>query len=155
MASDSEKADAMEQTNNEDGGCGCRLQCFDRISDEMVMNFVRDFNELKTKDEQDMFLQGLIEPDSIKQRKPRKPIPKKRNSNFKYYVYNNDVRIRVCKRVFMSFHGITDKRVRRLCTLLLAGEIPTDKRGRVGKIPKDSNNKPCQQVIDYLEASIF
>ena len=50
--------------------CKCKLQCFTNFSDDEKSEFVANLNQLKSKDEQDIFLQQLIEKHAIKHRRP-------------------------------------------------------------------------------------
>nr|CAI5819417.1 unnamed protein product [Callosobruchus analis] len=68
---------------------------------------------MKTKDEQDIYLQGMIEAVTIKQRRKL-----------------NGKKIKVCRNVFLTVHGVSAERMKRIKKLLSLNEIPCDRRGK-------------------------
>lgn len=94
------------------------------------------FIEFATKNEQDAYLQSLIECKPIK-RKRRKENNSSENSkskpkahSFQYSVSTAQGKIEICQTAFLSLHGISPDRVRRLCSLLSQDRIPKDLRGK-------------------------
>ncbi|PSN42669.1 hypothetical protein C0J52_13028 [Blattella germanica] len=117
--------------------CRCKNKnCFSLVDGEKQMSIISHLNKLKNKDKQDIYLQGLIEVEQVKSRRPRKEIPKVRSNNYSYFIMVENKKINVCKRAFISLHGITEKRVRRLCLTLVKGESPCDLRQKHIKINK-------------------
>ena len=108
----------------------CRRKCFELFDDDSKMNILHTFSTFKTKNEQDiaLYVQGLLTIESIKQNRPSKDEPNARPNNFGYYIKVGSDRKRVCKRGFISLYGITEKRIRRIASLLQAGAIPDDER---------------------------
>lgn len=109
------------------------------------------FLDLPNKDTQDLHLQRLIEKNEIKTRRPRKENAKQRAASFSYYVMNGSSKIKVCRTAFMSMHGIRQKRLFRITTLLLQGETPRDKRGtnpNPRKIPEHVTNL----ISDHIQS---
>ena len=49
-------------------------------------------------------------------------------SNFQYFFLRGSFKINICKKSFISLHGITEGRVRRLLSLLLEDRFPKDRR---------------------------
>lgn len=89
---------------------------------------------MDTKNEQDAYLINLIAIEPVKQRRPRmdatdssKP---SRGASFSYHVSTSSGSTQVCKKGFIHMHGVTNDRVRRLCSLLVKGESPKDMRGK-------------------------
>lgn len=82
----------------------CKLQCFTKFNDEKS-KFIVTFNHFKSKDEQDIFLQLLIEKHTIKQLKARSEVSRNTSASFKYFLRYKVERINVCKRAFISFYG--------------------------------------------------
>lgn len=129
----------------------CKKQCFNKISEAErigVFNKVYSFNK---KNEQDLYLQSLIEIQDIKRKRPRNEDPKERSSNFTYNVSVFNRRVAVCKKAYVSLHGITENRVRRLCNLILKGEAPIDKRGK-HPCPRRMSAETCQLVREHIES---
>nr|XP_047127244.1 uncharacterized protein LOC124808279 isoform X2 [Hydra vulgaris] len=53
--------------------CSCkRNNCLETINEEDQMDIFNHFHAFNTKDEQDLFLQSLIDSQEVKQRRPRK-----------------------------------------------------------------------------------
>lgn len=115
--------------------CGCALKCFEKIDEESRLQAFASLHNLNSKNEQDIFLYGLIEVVSIKQKRPRtndlqKAKPKQ--TSYKFSVKVEDSKIRVCKKAFMSIYSVKNHALFRLQRLSLAGTIPTDLRGKQG-----------------------
>nr|CAI5866003.1 unnamed protein product [Callosobruchus analis] len=53
------------------GSSPCRLKCYEKFSEDDKLQIFQRFYSLQTKDEQDIFLEGLIQVLNIKQRRPR------------------------------------------------------------------------------------
>ena len=73
--------------------CKCNKKCFDNFNEDQQLNILFKFNSFASKDEQDIFLQNLIEKHDIKTRRPRTEIPKSRQCSFEYFVLKNGDRI--------------------------------------------------------------
>lgn len=102
-----------------------------------------------TKNEQDIFLQTLIDKSDIKQRRPRKENATQRQNAFQFYVLKQTDKVKVCKKAFISLYGITEARVRRLCDLLNEGKSPIDKRGchpKANTVPPEI----CQKIHEHI-----
>lgn len=85
------------------------------IHEENQMEILSHFHSMITKNEQDLFLQSLIDVDKINQRRPRKEEGSKKNAAaFKYNAMVGTSRIQVCLNAFLSLHGKTKKQVERL-----------------------------------------
>ncbi|KAL1493587.1 hypothetical protein ABEB36_009288 [Hypothenemus hampei] len=116
--------------------CKCKKQCFAKFNQNDKDLCVSIINNFSTKDEQDIYLQTLIEKLKVDRRRPRKNNATERQSVFQFYVLKQTDKVKVCKKAFISPYGITAARVRRLCVLLQAGNCPKDKRGP----PKDKRS---------------
>lgn len=88
------------------------------------------FRSFETKNEQDIYLQGLMLPQPINKRRPRKEQASLRASSFKYFVNVQAERRQVCKTAFLSLHSVSSKAIQRLQTLLNLGKSPKDLRGK-------------------------
>ncbi|CAH0564571.1 unnamed protein product [Brassicogethes aeneus] len=112
--------------------CGCKSQCFTKVPEDVRNELFKNFYNLETKNEQDSYLQGLIDYRPISRRRPRVDANKARPKmyTFKYNIVTKEEKINVCKAAFLSLHCISSDRVRRVSDLLLLGKIPEDKRGR-------------------------
>lgn len=110
----------------------CKEKCTARLQDNADEIFVR-LRSMDTKNEQDVFLQSMIDSRDCKQHRPRNQGEGSRPAHEKSYTYNvmvGEQRHQVCLEAFKSFYGIKISRIRRLRTLLLAGKSPKDLRGK-------------------------
>lgn len=115
--------------------CNCRLKCFENITVEKQGEAFERLYGLATKDEQDLYLQGLVQAESVKTRRRRRSrTPRmedsRRDTTFKYYILVGSERQTICKKAFLSLHSISNKRLQRIQQLLKAGVTPTDRRGK-------------------------
>lgn len=101
------------------------------VSEANRLEIFTKFIDFSTKNEQDAYLQSLISTMPVKNRRPRKEERARLNqSTFSYSVSCSTGKFSVCKNAFVSIHGISPDRVRRLCLLLRDGKIPQDMRGQ-------------------------
>lgn len=117
------------------------MQCHAKIGDNLDEIFARLHN-MESKNEQDVYLQGLMNVHEVKRRRPR--VPGSNRSNEKSFIYNiliGDTKIQVCRATFLAVHGVSIKRVKRLQRLAILGKSPKDLRGHNVKgnaIPADT-----------------
>ncbi|KAF2881756.1 hypothetical protein ILUMI_24419 [Ignelater luminosus] len=83
------------------------------------------------KNKQGTFLISLIKVKPTEQKRKRKydSTVSKENS-FKYFVMQNNSRIPVCKKAFMSLHALAQTTIQRLKGILVSRECPRDKKGK-------------------------
>ncbi|CAH1978027.1 unnamed protein product [Acanthoscelides obtectus] len=112
--------------------CRCRSCCFDKIPEGERQEIFDRFYALETKNEPDAYMQALIEGSEISRKRPRvdQNNAKPKSKSYKYYVSSSPRKHRVCKTTFISIHGVTVDRVRRLSKLLSMGKTPNDRRGK-------------------------
>lgn len=113
------------------------------------------FYELQTKNEQDVHLQRTIEIKTITRKRKRTEIEegkeKPKSKNVQYFLIVNSQRTRVCKKAFLKVHNISEKRIRRVVSLLENNTTPVDKRGKHAKgnvIPPQY----CQKIHDHIQS---
>ncbi|CAH1968754.1 unnamed protein product [Acanthoscelides obtectus] len=112
--------------------CRCRSCCFDKIPEGERQEISDRFYALETKNEQDAYMQVLIECSEISRKRPRvdQNNAKPKSKSYKYYVSSSSGKHRVSKKTFISTHGVIVDRVRRLSKLLSMGKPPNDRRGK-------------------------
>lgn len=118
----------------------------------MSKNIFDKFYRLTTKDEQDLYLQGLIEVRNVHQRRKRKEEGKDRSQSYWHFVNIGVKRYKVCLNTFCTVHAITVDRVKRIKKLLCNNETPVDKRGKHPKgnaIPDDVRNVIRDHISSY------
>lgn len=154
--------------------CKCAERCYSNVSEESKSDLWEYFYSLCSKNEQDTFLQSLIERREPKRRRRPNGTEKpevdenveedmeqeesrnkdKRQSKEKHNFFTYHVKIdghiqEVCKNTFMKLYGITVSRVRRLCNLLIAGKSPRDLRGK-SRSGNAINGEICQLIYNHI-----
>lgn len=110
----------------------CNRNCCEFIPDADKERLLREFRNLRTKNEQDCYLQNLIDIKPVHRRKKTavgggKPY---RGNTYGYNVPTSLKKVGVCRAAFEILHGVSPSRVRRLCLLLAQGKLPNDSRGK-------------------------
>ena len=88
------------------------------------------FHDISTKNEQDLYLYGLIDVEQVNKRQPRKENPRINSGSFKYNLLLGSSRQNVCMKAFLCAFGVTPRRLRRIRQLKQVGVTPEDKRGK-------------------------
>ncbi|XP_063241336.1 uncharacterized protein LOC134541662 [Bacillus rossius redtenbacheri] len=119
------------KTKSTTESCRCARKCYDKIDIAQRGKLLDAIHSFSCKNEQDIYLQGLLDAVPIKHRRPRNGDKSgKRSSSFTFHVVIQERRVKVCKKAFIQLYGVSAKRVRRLQTLLLCGQTPKDMRGQ-------------------------
>jgi len=95
----------------------CKKQCLSVFTDDDKKSSLEMFNQMKDKDEQDSYIQRLMELQPV-QRKPSRlemcaEQAKSKSVSIKYFVTYQTKKQIVCKSSFLSVFGITKKRCKR------------------------------------------
>lgn len=124
---------------------------------------IEKMNAFTNKNEQDIFLQGLIEvrhPKNCKKRMSETDLQTKSKSKvrriklnvFEYHIEFNN-RQAVCRVAFQSFFGVTKKRVERICSLKSQNRSPFDKRGKsVGSRSRMMSGENCKKIHEFINS---
>lgn len=128
--------------------CKCAKKCWETISENDKLENLAKLYNLATKNEQDIYLQGLISCKDIKRRRVLKENPL-RQKMFTYAVQIGNEKKDVCHSAFLSLFGITKDRVKRLRDLLVLGKIPEDKRGKSKTVNAMSSDE-ITAVISHI-----
>ena len=137
--------------------CSCRRKCFDKVGISLIQKIYDGFSKLADKDKQDAYLFSLISATPVARHRPRSNSSRNhcRSKSYYYRVKAIDPErdVVVCKRAFLSIHGITEKRLRRLCDHVSMGECtpPTDKRGKHKNHPQIDNDT-VQKIRSHIES---
>ncbi|KAG8308790.1 hypothetical protein J6590_101481 [Homalodisca vitripennis] len=109
----------------------CKRNCFTKF-DDIDKALIQDslYADLQSKDEQDLYLQRLIEVTNDKQHRIIKDGASQRVSLLKYLVLVQENKVEVSREAFFKHYDVTEKRTKRIRKLLLEGKSPTDKRSR-------------------------
>ncbi|PSN52493.1 hypothetical protein C0J52_11211 [Blattella germanica] len=121
--------------------CKCTRQCFELVPQETRSKILAQFNLLKSHDDQNIYLCGLISVLPIN-RPSKSEAAKHHGATYKYKVRgpvaeeNDNETIRefdVCRKAFMAIHGISKKKIEYLVKKLqITGCAPSDMRGKHG-----------------------
>lgn len=128
------------------------MKCFEKLNDDIKNELFNRFRSLKTKDDQDIYLQGLLEVVNIKKKsKPLNPDNSKaKTCSFHHYVPIDGKRRKVCQKAFLSLFDVSIKRLKRLKCLLRQNLTPYDKRGKniKGNAISEEDNVLLRQHIE-------
>ena len=134
--------------------CTCKRKCFEKVGENEVKDIFEGFLQLSDKDKQDAYLFSLISCSPIQRQRPRcQESTVERSSAYYYRVKGDHNDIVVCKQAFISIHGISAKRVRRLCEHASSGSStpPTDKRGKHNN-HYSMDSSIVKQVENHIES---
>lgn len=148
------------QSHETGSSCNCkRYKCFEAVNKEQRARILKDFNLLPSRDEQNLYLCGLISVLEIQRRRPRKEEAeaKLHTANYAYRVRLVDetqqLDVPVCASAFIAIHGVTRQRI---CTikksLLTTGKAPIDKRGKHSNRPKKLSSILKSKVMDHIRS---
>lgn len=130
--------------------CRCkRFKCFEQVNEGERLELISKFNAFGDRNKQNSFLAGFITVNPIKQRRLRKPEEEATLHNYSYEYKvrvlraENIEEVKICSKAFISFFGITSRRVQTIKeALTTTGAPPIDKRGthknRPNKIPEET-----------------
>ena len=112
--------------------CGCALRCFDVWTQDQRKKIFTGFWALGSHDIQNTYLCGCVKVLPV-QRHYRSN--SKRGNTRTYYVNNGERSVRVCKKAFLSIHGVSSGRITRI----LAGQV---EQGGVPKLDRRGRHEP-------------
>lgn len=127
-------------------GPACRDGCFEKIGDygQRIFN---DFWAIGNYDQQNQHLQSLIKIVPVK-RSRTKQDDNKRQKMCNYFVKKDNVDTRVCRKAFLSLHGITKRKLETLEQKRRLSPTGTPRPDRRGKHP--SSRKITGPVFDHV-----
>nr|CAH7751893.1 unnamed protein product [Callosobruchus chinensis] len=118
------------------------------------------FNSLLSKNNQDSYLAGLISFNNVKQRRPRRIQNSDQNGDgpsfdhsvaFHYKIRINGNEEKVCHTAFLSLHGISRGRLRRIQDCIRSSGLPPcDERGKRDNRP----TKTPEEVLNLIRFHI-
>ncbi|CAH1107801.1 unnamed protein product [Psylliodes chrysocephalus] len=99
--------------------CNCtKFKCFENVSEGERLQIIKQFNELKDHDEQNLYLGGLISHGPVKRHRSRK----NNDEDAEYHSYSYTYKIRVQRDntaievpiCYKAMHGISAKRLQNI-----------------------------------------
>lgn len=100
--------------------CKCnRFKCFEMISADQRTRIIKQFNSFANRYDQDNYLSGLITVSNVQRRRPRvgEENAKLHNKSYSYKIRmigDDTYELPVCRKAFISLHGITGRRLQFL-----------------------------------------
>lgn len=148
------------QSHETGPNCYCkRYKCFEKVNEEQRARILKYFNLLPSKDEQDLYLSGLISVLEIQRRRPRneESVANLHTANYAYRVRLveeiQQIDVPVCASAFIAMHGITRQRTCSIKkSLLTTGKAPTDMRGKHSNRPKKLSLALKSKVMDHIRS---
>jgi hypothetical protein len=153
----------LRASTNETGeNCRCtRYKCFDVIPPEEQHRIIRNFNKLGDYNEQNQYLSGLITVVPVQRRRNRKDDSEANYHNMSYcyrvrvHVEGDELLqdVTICHKAFLSFHGITNRRVQTLKKQLCEfGEAQKDGRGKHKSRPNQLSEEIKSKVFNFIKS---
>ncbi|CAH0562999.1 unnamed protein product [Brassicogethes aeneus] len=91
-------------------GCRCPMKYFEKLNDDKKIELLNRFHSLNSKDDQDIYLQGLLEVVDVK-RRSKLQNPENANEktcSFHHYVPIDGKRRKVCQKAFLSLFSVEE-----------------------------------------------
>ncbi|KAJ8878997.1 hypothetical protein PR048_019603 [Dryococelus australis] len=130
--------------------CNCKLKCYKKVDENTRQRLFKGYYSLKTYDEQNAYLFGLIKKQDVKRKKNLES--DRRTCTYKYHVRDQGKEIQVCKLAFAHIHAVSFRKIRTLSEKLDQNILfPRDGRGR-------HNNRPTKvspTTIEMIKNHIF
>ena len=94
-------------------GPACNDGCFDKVGMQRVQEIFANFWEIGDYDRQNQYLQALIKEEAVKRKRTTSPVSR-RTKTYHYCVKVEYKDVQVCKKAFISIHGISAKKIQVL-----------------------------------------
>lgn len=124
--------------------------CLNQWTIDEKKGMLKFFSDLKSKDEQDLFLLRCCVIDTPIRKLDAESNKRPKMISVKYYLSFGVKKNVICRIGFMVIYGITKKRIERILKLLYNNEIPRDMRGK-----NVSYSLPGNLVADMTEFYLF
>jgi len=129
--------------------CKCKLMCYKQVDEGMRNMIFEGFYDLKSYDEQNAYLFGLIRKQDIKRK--TNPNSARRTCTYKYYLRFRGREMNVCKVAFARIHAISAKKIRGLCEKLDQNILfPKDGRGKHTNRPQKIQPETQELIRRHL-----
>ncbi|XP_026747508.1 uncharacterized protein LOC113508583 [Trichoplusia ni] len=133
--------------------CNCRRRCFQKVPEEIRLKTFQGFYSMKTHDEQNAYLFGLMRQVDVKRKRVK--TSSRRTCTFEYFVRVKGRETQVCQTAFKNIHAITERKVRVLCKKMDDGVMfPSDNRGKNSHRRSGEVRLPSG-VLDQIKNHIY
>lgn len=92
--------------------CRCKRHCLEKLGEDNVEDMFKKFYGIQSKNEQDIFLEGLIDVEDVKNRRPHVETPKSNSTTFKYHLTVGTQQKEVCMKACLDIYGVKVKHIR-------------------------------------------
>ncbi|KAF2878734.1 hypothetical protein ILUMI_27428 [Ignelater luminosus] len=99
-----------------DINCKCSMKCGEKVDIDARQSIFNKFYSMQNKNQQDIYLQCLIETRNIKQKHKRNPDGESRSRSYSYFLSFPDRRVKVCQGMFTRIHAVSLDRLKVLNT---------------------------------------
>ena len=131
--------------------CKCLFNCSARVNIAERKRIFKDFYKLSSHSEQNKYLFGLISrtPPTRKRSKDNPRI-----NTFLYFVLlTTGDSIQVCKKTFQTVHGITMRRVEKICEKLVTGILVSgDGHGKHASRPNRIDESLKDKIREHIKS---
>lgn len=115
-----------------DHPCRCARNCSSQILAEIREKLMKDFYNLQSTNEQNIFLRGCIQTSEVRRLRPISGVKAPRNKAFSYFLRINNESTRVCKKYFKDTYQISDHRIHKNCSEEMVSSLT---RKGIGRTP--------------------
>lgn len=132
-------------------GMSCGCPCWQKLNDEQRNEVFSTFWSLKSYNSQQHYVQGCIDQENFERK--RKIGISTRPYKYTYKVRTRFNNIQVCRKAFISLHGIGDKRLRLLLQKLSfssSGQLVNDMRGQQLQCRRSYSEDSIRRVHEYI-----
>ncbi|CAH1988271.1 unnamed protein product [Acanthoscelides obtectus] len=133
--------------------CTCKNKCMTKFTMEEKEAVLRALYEKGSKNQQDVYLHGLMECKPVVRKRPNKEAREKlRTASFSYYIRKPLEKQRVCKTAFLNLHSISNSRLQRLNRLFVSQSSPRDLRGTHNNRPHTLQPQVTSKIHHHIES---
>lgn len=138
--------------------CKCKLKCFERISENDRAEVIKHVNSLKSHDEVNLYLTGLVNILPVQRRRVNDEL----QANFRDATYSYSIRVmrdnsvqevKVCKNAFISINGISRGKIDYILNQMKGtGKPPSYNKGKHHNRPHKLSDTTVEAVRSHIKS---
>lgn len=138
--------------------CNCKDKCFEKINEVERAEILKYVNSLKTHDEVNLYLTGLVNILPIQRHRVKDEL----DANFRdvWYSYTMRVKrndtveeVKVCKNAFISMNGISRGKIDYILKQLkTTGKVPKYKKGKHDNRPHKLSDIVVEAIRNHIKS---
>ena len=128
--------------------CKCKEKCFDKVGIDNIKIIFDAFWAMESYDTQSSYLLNRVSVKPVKRSRVKDRESRRKSTNL-FSVHFINTTIPVCKKAFLSIHGISEMRMRHVLVKFAAsptGTLTPDQRGR-----QEAVNKTSDELLDLVK----